>query len=58
MIPEMNCALKLDSYSFSLRSANVSAASFCRPKTVTSEWPVYISSMCALSWPGPRPLLA
>ncbi len=51
MIPEMNCALKLAAYSASFSSRNVCADSFCRPKTFTSEWPVYISSIWAFSLP-------
>ena len=51
MIPLTNCALKLALYSSSLCSSNAAADSSCRPKTFTSECPVYISSMCALSLP-------
>src|SRR5918997_1934279 len=52
--PEMNCARKLDAYSTRLCSAKVSDASCCRPNTLTSEWPVNISSM----WPLSRPVVA
>ena len=52
--PEMNWARKLDAYSLSLCSSKVSAASSCRPKTLTSECPVNISSM----WPLSRPVVA
>ncbi len=51
MTPEMNWALKLDAYSASLCSSKVRIASFRRPKTFTSAWPVYISSMWPLSLP-------
>ena len=49
--PEMNWARKLEAYSASLCSAKVCVASSCRPNTLTSECPVYISSMCPLSRP-------
>ena len=45
MVPEMNCARKLDAYRAWLCPSKVSAASRWRPKTLTSEWPVNISSM-------------
>jgi len=47
----MNCALKLEAKSASFWVAKIAADSCCRPKTFTSEWPVYISSMCAFSRP-------
>ncbi len=47
----MNCALNDAPYSDSFSTANVSLAACWRPNTLTSAWPVYISSMCALSVP-------
>ena len=54
IVPEMNWARKLAAYSVSLCSAKVCSDSFARPKTFTSECPVYISSMWPLSWPVVR----
>ena len=52
MMPEMNCARKLAVYSFSLCSREASRPPrCCRPNTLTSACPVYISSMCPLSLP-------
>lgn len=51
MIPLTSCALNEARYSASFCSAKTAADSFCRPKTLTSAWPEYISSMCALSAP-------
>ena len=47
----MNCARKLASYSVSFCLSKIAADSSRRPNTLTSECPVYISSMCALSLP-------
>ncbi len=47
----MNWARKLDPNSASLCSVKTCSASSRRPNTRTSECPVYISSMCALSRP-------
>src|SRR5258705_10221394 len=51
MSQEMDWDSKLDAYSASLCRLNASAASCWRPKTFTTEWPVYISSMWPLSLP-------
>ncbi len=49
--PEMNWARKLDAYRRWLCCSKVSIASCWRPNTLTSEWPVNISSMWPLSLP-------
>src|SRR6185369_3803233 len=51
MQPEMNCARNDAPNSLVLCSSKTSAASCWRPNTLTSAWPVYISSMWALSLP-------
>ena len=51
MMPEMNWAPKLASYSSSFVGANRSSTSRWRPNTFTSAWPVNASSTCALSAP-------
>lgn len=51
IIPEMNCARKLAWYSVSFCWSKIAADSSRLPNTLTSEWPVYISSTCALSLP-------
>ena len=49
--PDANCAPKLAWYSSSFLAANRSSTSCCRPKALTSAWPVNVSSTCALSAP-------
>ena len=51
MIPEMNCALKLEAYMRSLSSSNSSIARCEWPNTFTRSWPVYICSTWPLSDP-------
>ena len=51
MIPEMNCALKLEAYMRSLSSSNSSIARSEWPNTLTRSWPVYICSTWPLSDP-------
>ncbi len=49
--PDANWAPKLAWYSSSFLAANRSSTSRCRPKALTSAWPVNVSSTCALSAP-------
>ena len=51
MMPLMNWARKLAWCSWSLRSAKARSASARRPKTLTSSWPVQVSSTTALTSP-------
>ncbi len=52
IMPEMNWARKLACVQgLVVLGRRSRATSFWRPKTFTSEWPVYISSMCPLSRP-------
>jgi hypothetical protein len=45
MIPEMNCARKLASYSSRFIPSNTRSARRCLPNTFTMLWPVKTSSM-------------
>jgi hypothetical protein len=49
--PDTNCAPKLASNSAWLCCSKACSTSRCRPKTLTSSWPVNDSSMCPLSRP-------
>ena len=51
MHPAMNCAMNPASYSSSFLLRNVASTSRWRPNTLTNEWPVNASSICALSAP-------
>ncbi len=51
MVPEMNCARKLEANRLSLYSVNVAIDASAWPKAFTSECPVYISSMWPFSLP-------
>src|SRR5450756_666047 len=51
MMPLTNCAPKLALKSSSFLSSKRLPTSLWRPKTLTSAWPVYISSICALRSP-------
>jgi len=52
IVPEMNWALKLDSYSCSFCLSKSSMTSSWRPKTFTTLWPVKTSSI----WPSRSPV--
>ncbi len=49
MMPLMNCAPKAAEYSSPFFSSKAACDSFCRPNTLTSPWPVNVSSMMPLS---------